>query len=185
MSSSLVIPPVINKKVQPKPTKAELVEALARRKIDQLQKEKADAHTEYKVIEEEFKAGVREYVEKNISALLNSGSVGISTGHYHSASQNQRAYWSSPGISFNLDNLPADLHKRRVLMGELHKKVWMHIPSLSEARRAIRCALDGVMPAADKHSRVAAMLADTGVTKALDKMLEHFDAAADKARLAA
>jgi hypothetical protein len=162
-SLEIALPAVITQKVQPKPTRSEIIQALAHRKMAHIQKEKAS-------IDEKIAAA-----EKKVNAMLIAYALKVARqcecdtyhGYNHSGGR------SGASVRFKLDNLPESIVAALAAYDTL-KSTQVRVPDFKKVRDEIRDSLLASQP-----DRVAAMVSSPAMAKALDKMLVELEAKPD------
>lgn len=175
MSTQLVIASPIVNSVVPKPTKAEIIEALAAKKHAQLTKEYDELEAKYTALEADAKAALLDWISKNIHTLNFSVNIG----------NLERREWRDPksplvlrsvSCSASLIDVPTEIAskcKTALRAQECIKRV----PDILSVRRDIRDKISGHLT--NRTDRVNAILADEKSSKALDAMLRSMDKAPD------
>jgi hypothetical protein len=148
---------VIDKVTKPKPTKEEIITAMAMIKIQQLTKEREDAIKK--------KDALREELKKDLVAI-------VKAQFDTAAKEHQISRWGD-GASVDLQVAEMDLPKEyKAKRRELDKISYVSVPSLAEAKRQIRIAMNGLTNPTD---RVQSLLNDEAARTALEKTLKSLD----------
>lgn len=164
-TTALALPPAIQKH-QPRPTKAQIIEALAVRKQTQLIAERDAAQAKLNAANEALEKSVITHVMANIATLSPKASLGYIYGE-----NGERL--NGMGVSIELDNPPPHIVKARRASKRLFDAI-PHVPEFKHIKRSVADAMAG-------ESNVDAMLKDAGMVKALDKMLSTLDKKAQTA----
>lgn len=170
---ALVIPNAVTNAIRPKPTKSELIEALAQKKYNQLLKEHKELAESLSRLEKEAEEAVRAWVLANSKAALVSMSFGL--GRYNRKDWNDKTsekILTHVCLQADLDNLPASVQKK-LISYHTARETTKSLPDFNDVKRDIRDAVNEQV--SGKGERVDAMLADPKVSKALDQMLKALD----------
>ena len=166
MTTTLAVPAKITKSVQPPPTKAETIQALAVRRIKKIETARILQQDEIDALDKSIDAEILsafEATRKNLEGKLNHG--------YCSYDRQTKRCGAVSGISvsFNIDNPHAALVKM-IQKRETLRRTFPALESLYEAQQIIRRQMQGIQP-----NRVVAMLSDESTIKALDSFLAKLD----------
>lgn len=168
-SLELALPTAITRKVQPKPTRTEMIQALAHRKLAHIQKEKAA--TDAKITA----------AEKKVDAMLVAHALKVARqaecDTYHGHEYNDR--WSGASVRIKLENLPENIVAALRAYVAI-KATRVRVPEFKTVRDDIRDSLAATQP-----DRVAAMVSNPAMAKALDKMLSELEGKTDAIPVAA
>ena len=157
----------INNRIQPKPSKSEIIEALAQRKLAKIIADNKVIRAKHEAEEKQLETDLLKHLKANPQLLTQ---VGLGTIANWSGSQQ----WLHASVSFDTDKLPPEFEKRTKAVQELGSKVIAdyHLPRIDQIKKQIREKM------AVKSSRVEEMLKNDAVKAALDKMLNQIEAAA-------
>lgn len=169
MTTTINLPAVIEKRIKPKPTKREMIKALAARHHAKAMDEFEQARVRYeslkKKLAEDVHAWVKEQFDNGAVAMDQDPSVNEYNAHLMAMNGTARVH-----VSFTLLNPP----KRFLKAWEEIQKLGMsrfNTPQLADSRRFVLAQVDGLTAG----SRVDAMLKDEGMVKALDSMLKKIE----------
>ncbi len=151
-----LLPAVIQSAVKPKPTKKEIVDALAQIHIEQIKAENVKRKAERERLDEEIEAGLKSLLHRK-----GANKFKITTSHNHWG-KGVNAY-----LNFQFDE--SDLTEDLKLKIKQHDDAGqLCVPYPSDARNKIRKQMAGYAP---HDTRVAALLADVDSKKALEDIL--------------
>lgn len=151
-----MLPAVIESAVKPKPTKREVLDALATLHIEGLKKENI-ARVKRRA---ELDAEIENYLVK---LFRKSGTSKFKTDHNFNTWD--KKYRATLSFEFVHDDIPPSLRK---LMDEREQSENICIPYLADARKRIANKMAGIEP---HDKRVAALLSDEESKAALEAML--------------
>lgn len=163
MTSTLVIPKSIASATVPAPTKAEILTALAARKVRLCYEEREKWSVRVKASAEEAQKALRDYLmaKRDDPAACK---VEINNGYVNGESV-YGCYMKSEA-----QFLPRDLQRKLVAHNRLANSRPI-IPTLHDARKEIRASMEGLTV-----NRVGKMLEDQATVAALDKFLSKLEA---------
>lgn len=152
-----IIPKAVVNAVIPKPTKAEIIEAMAQRKFTVLTKERDEQNAANKLEQESIDAEVRVIASQlplpvavvHVGWISNSRITNMSVSFTHPDFEN---------------HLTPQLRSRILKLRDKRNQA-AQVPDVCDIKREIRESMNTM------NERVGAMLGDATVTKALDKML--------------
>jgi hypothetical protein len=155
-----MVPAVVEMAVKPKPTKDEILTAMAHLHIEKLNKQNEENKIKHQATEEK--------IENLLVKLARKvGTLSEPDVHWNDYGSGPSARVS---FSFKADAITGEL---KALM-KVHKATHqVCIPSLHDAKRQVRQAMGDLVT---KNDRVNALLADKGSRAALEKALEKLDA---------
>lgn len=151
-----LLPAVIESAVKPKPTKREILDALATLHIEGLKKENVERTERRKQLDDEIEAYLLKLFRKSGAGKFKVDS------NYHTWNDK---YSASLHFSFVHDDIPPALRK---LMKERENSENHSIPMLAYARKQIAAKMSGIEP---HDKRVSQLLTDAESRKALGEML--------------
>lgn len=154
---SLAIP---KSKLNPPPKKSEVIDALTKLRVDELNKEQKEQVAERKRLEEEIEPELIEYALSNVASLIKNVKLGYA---YDQEKIN------GVGVLIQLDHKDLSKHLidklRRI--HSLPERVRFY--TTSDVRKGILMAVNGMVP---HNARVSLLLEDEESSRALKKMLE-------------
>lgn len=153
--SLAVIPPALEKSVTPKPSKAEIIDALTSLHIDELIKQSR--------IEVERRKELEPLIEQNILNLAASAEMEVDSYGWVNG---DRA--SGARVSIKIENLPKELELMVVEHDKLHRSVV--IPDERKVRKEIAERVNGSL---SRTERVDAMLSDPQSNASLKSLLSQ------------
>lgn len=162
-NTQTLVPAVLESAIKPKPTKREVIEAMARIQIEKLQAENKAATEEMKKLEQEIR-------DLSLGIVKKSSSIRASLDLYVYSEKPEEASVHLRVSIGKADRTPA-LNAKLVRYNEAKKRV-VTIPSLKEAMQQIRQTMEDLTPG---QSRVDAMLKAPDSRKALEAMLEELN----------
>lgn len=181
-STQLVIPKRVASSVEPKPTKQEIIEALARRAIAKMVAERDELAVKKNDLVGKAKAALQAYAEEQ-------GKEGLLAVEAHgsrhsdklvSSDDGGRGYWTYKwSFSLTAELNPPDRIKRMFeaaeKVGEDLQKIYYQCAhtNMAEMKRRIRANMEGA--GYTKGNRVEAILSNPAAVKGLDTMLAAFD----------
>lgn len=155
-----LVPAVVEAAVKPKPTKREIIDALAILHIEGLKKENVERKARRQKLDEE----IEQYLKK---LLHKRGQSQFKSDHRFHIWNNKAT--ATVSFDFTHDDLPPLL---RALMEEREKCEDHGIPHPIYARKLIAKRMSGMQP---HDVRVATMLEDEGSRKALEEILKSLN----------
>lgn len=156
-----LLPAVVETAVKPKPTKREIIDALATLHIENIKKENLERTAKRDALDEEIEAALKTLVETKVFAKFKV------SHHTHMYSGGKPTAGLS--VSFETNELTSEL---RAKIKERQSLESFCVPSIEYARKTITKQMSGYAP---HDERVAALLGDAESRKALEKMLKAFD----------
>jgi hypothetical protein len=160
-STALALPPVIERKVKPKPTKAQLVEALATRKFQLLHAERQSAQMK----SNELSRKLSDAIEAAARKVIESGQgfqVTCNRGYMNHSQTEVSSCYGEVRIYVGNDRAVVAAHKAYTA------HVVPGLPPFNEVKQQIRAAIS-------PPEAAPSMLQDPAVVKALDQMLAQLD----------
>lgn len=160
--TELALPPAVKQAVIPPPTKTELIEAMARRRIA-LQIEARDKHSAarekaHQAARESILEHFREVLHQTCDDSILDVDFGWNNGNGRSNNIN---------VKVKFDNAPAKAHQLIVEWRNLSGDR-VNVETLTEAVKVIRSQMQRMAP-----NRVGAMLSDPSVVRGLDRMIKQ------------
>jgi hypothetical protein len=155
-----MVPAVVEMAVKPKPTKDEILTAMAHLHIEKLKKENEERKVRHEAAEQK--------IEKLLVKLAKKAGALSEPSTSWSWYKGQAPY-ASVHFRFKEDELTDEL---KSLMKIAQDSQSFCIPSLYDAKRQVRQAMGDLVT---KNDRVNALLADKGSRAALEKALEKLD----------
>lgn len=177
-STQLVLPKKLASSVKPQPTKTEIIEALARRLIQQQEQERIDAYAaadkQEKLAKEMLDAYAKEAIKDGALAPTGVHTTSSEWQGHDSEGKSQYKYTHSFSLIAALnppDRIVRAFLKARDLKTAQYK---VHVcSSLAQAKREIRAKMEGARPPMiTPAERVNQMLTDPAAVKGLDAMLK-------------
>jgi len=168
-----LVPALIQKKIVPKPTKAEIIEALAIRKMQKLEADRQKA-------EQAFRTAEKTRDEAIVAHLVDEFKAGRISIHdtwlydTNRVDRNDEVY--EIGGRVKVGKIPQNvqrLHDKYEAARGAFNAV-RHNPSMTDLKKEIRDQING-SAAYTQGDRVGAMLKDEGMSKALDAMLKKLE----------
>lgn len=147
----------VNKAVQPKPTKNEIIAAMAAIRYQELQEERKRIEAEREKKGIELRGKLEKFVQRNMKSMTPRINLGSLSG--------DRLYYVE--AEYKLDNLPPELDKE---LRAYHKLTKPPIPDMAEVKKEIREALGDLV---GMEARVQALVNNPATKKALSSMLEE------------
>lgn len=168
MSTTINLPAVIEKGIKPKPSKREMIEALAIRHHAKAVKEWEEAVKKRDALQLEVAAEVHQLLKDQ----LITGVLGMDE------SPSFFEYGSGPEVRvvFNITIVPARIVKK---LKDLQPQRHLHRrePQLCNSKSIVRAQIEGFFT--QVGNRIDAMLKDEGMVKALDAMLKKIEKASE------
>lgn len=160
---ALALPEKASSVVKPKPTRAEVIDAMVAIRLEQIKKEQTEGMERRNKVEARVTKLLFQYQQKNRTKLPATVSLGWKGCDKEICS----VYVSYP---LKFEKLPDEIKKLLAEFHELPSKV--HLPNENEVRKEIRDGLNGV---ASRDERVQALIDSPDSRKALEAMLKQID----------
>lgn len=166
--STSMLPAKVERSIAPPPKKAEVIEALAQIKLQQLIDENTARIAKAEALEKECRAELRLLAAQRINALLEESIPSLGYGNGDSV-QNVTV-----DLRFESKDIPTPLRKKIREYQTTASEVRGHYnqPKLADCRRMVRESLAG---STSTTERVKTMLTEPSVRKALTKMLQQIE----------
>jgi hypothetical protein len=155
-------------KVAPPIKKSELVEALAIRKLEQMRKEQEELGAQIQTAEREL------FSQENLALILAQGKPTNYHGRTFEVSSSRNGDEldvRSVSATVEMGSVPAQIRRAFIKLKSLEKKRLFALPTIHDLKRSISAQISGQ----SSTERVAHLLKDEAMSKALDQTLGELD----------
>jgi hypothetical protein len=159
------LPAIVEKSVSPKPTKAEIVEALVQLKIQQLEDEKRAKTAARDLLGEQVEKALREYFLANVDSLT----LDVRLGYLRTWSGKHNL--NEVSINCDLEELPDELSAQLIVYHEAAEAASFTWDE-DQIRKAVRERISG---ASSRQGRIESMLANPETKNALSDLLKSLE----------
>jgi len=156
-----MLPAVVENAIKPKPTKREIIEAMARLHIEKLRKENDENKARRDEMDEQIEKMLKAHIRRRGMTCFET------SAYFHHYGEDIRG---SVTINFKAE----DLSEPIIAKMKERKAIPEHfcVPTIEKARREIAARMNGIAPT---NERVDALLASPDSRKALESALQSLE----------